>query len=301
MPYALSRQTFKSAQRTIEHSSTSLTKDLSLLAKSAPKATPETTLANLDALIGKAQTLKRKLESLHDEEQKLNASSAARIAHLEELYAMESLADVKYETWSRTRLSRLLVDYLLRSGYIESAAHLSRAKNISSLVDVDAFISAHKIEASLREGRSVTQALNWCKENGSNLKKVGGVAGTLEFELRLQQYVELVRKGHEAMHGVGDGEGEDGDMRMVDDEEDLVGEGDGGVALEDRRAEGARQLAVARDHAKKWLIGSGGNVEFEVVGKAAGLLAYKPWDRVEPYAVCPFLFYDLISTRRCVC
>jgi macrophage erythroblast attacher len=285
MPYALSRQTFKSAQRSLEHTSAFVTKDLSSLAKSSTSrsATPDKTLQDLDAIIGKMQGLKRKLESLHEEESKLNHSATARIQHLEELYSMESLADVKYENWSRVRLSRLLVDYLLRSGYVESASHLASAKGIEELVDVDAFVAAHKIEKSLREGRSVTPSLNWCKENSQGLKRLGG---NLEFELRLQQYIELVRKGHEGLHGVGGDNDEEGDDRMegvADEEEDMAG----GVELEDvereRKVAGAEKLMEARIHAKKWL--APGSADTEILGKAAGLLAFKPWDPVEPYAV----------------
>ena len=38
---------------------------------------------------------------------------------------MHDVEDVKYEVWSRTRLDRLLVDYLLRHGYNESARALA--------------------------------------------------------------------------------------------------------------------------------------------------------------------------------
>jgi hypothetical protein len=46
---------------------------------------------------------------------------------------------------------------------------------------------------------------------------------------------------------------------------------------------GEKKLVEARAHAKKYLSGNG---DFELLRRAAGLLAYKPWDEVEPYAVC---------------
>lgn len=264
MPYNLSRQTFKSAQRTLEHQTTNLTANLTSITKASMKTeSPERTLHDLDSMINKMQTLKRKLEGLHDEEMRLNRASKARVQHLQDLYDVKSLVDVKYEDWSRTRLSRLLVDHLLRNGYSESATHLAQSKGIEELVDVDAFVACHKIEKSLREGRNTTPALNWCKENGQTLKKMGG---NLEFELRLQQYIELVRQGHEG-------------SRDVDTNMDEGGEDYGGGVLMNRTA-GLQKLAEARIHAKKFLTTTG---DTEIIQRAAGLLAYKPWDNVEPY------------------
>jgi macrophage erythroblast attacher len=259
MPYELSRRNFKNAQRVIEHSSTNITTTLAATTKAASKSPPETTLASLDAMISKMDTLKRKLEVLHTEEMNIHHSAKARIRHLQDLYEVGSLVDVKYDEWSRTRLARLLVDYLLREGYSESAAHLAQSKGIAELVDVDAFVACHRIERSLREGMSTSLALEWCKEHGKELKKSGSM---LEFELRLQQYIELVRQGHEAgMSGMDGVEGEG------------VSIGGGG---------GEMKLVEARVHAKRYLSGSG---DFELLRRAAGLLAYRPWDEMEPYAV----------------
>ncbi|KAH3940558.1 protein degradation-related protein FYV10-like protein [Parastagonospora nodorum] len=261
MPYELSRRNFKNAQRVIEHSSANMTTSLAAATKAASKsASPDATLDSLDAMISKMQALKRKLEGLHEEETRIHKSAKARLRHLQDLYDVNSLVDVKYDEWSRTRLSRLLVDYLLREGYSESAAHLAQSKEIEDLVDVDAFVACHKIERSLREGMSTSLALDWCKEHSKELKKGGSM---LEFELRLQQYIELVRQGHEA--GLSDMDG-------------IEGHGMNGVSL--GTGGGETKLVEARVHAKKYLSTSG---DFELLRKAAGLLAYKPWDDVEPY------------------
>lgn len=273
MPYELSRRNFKTAQRHIERDTANLVKELAATQAIAPTASADTTLSSLDSMISKMQGLKRKLEGLHEEEMRIHKSSKARLQHLQDLYEIQSLVDVKYDEWSRTRLSRLLVDYLLREGYSESAAHLAQSKNIEQLVDVDAFVACHKIERSLREGKRTSEALKWCQENGQGLKKVGNM---LEFELRLQQYIELVRQGHEA--GISD-------AGSLDDD------GLNGVSL--GGAGGEAKLVEARAHAKKYLSTSG---DFELLGRAAGLLAYRPWDEVEPYAVRRLLGYVAVSS-----
>ena len=88
-----------------------------------------------------------------------------------ELYGMQSLDDVKYEEWSRTRLDRLLVDYLLRNGYKESAGALAREKGIEDLVDVETFVQMGRVRESLLNGR-VTEALAWCNENKKELRRM---------------------------------------------------------------------------------------------------------------------------------
>ena len=150
---------------------------------------PEKTVASLDSMIDRMKGLKRKLEALQEEEKILHQQSSKRLQHLNDMYKIPSLVDVKYDEWSRVRLNRLLVDYLLRMGYSDSARALAQEKNIEDLVDINVFVKCHKIEASLKSGNTA-DALEWLKENRHSLKTA---ANHLEFELRLQQYIELRR------------------------------------------------------------------------------------------------------------
>jgi macrophage erythroblast attacher len=116
------------------------------------------------------QGLKRKMEVLHEEEKKILTQSRRRILHLEDLYRIPSLADVKYDEWSRVRLDRLLVDHMLRSGYLQSAKQLAEEKDICDLVDLNVFVQCQRIADSLRRGET-KDALQWCGENKVALKK----------------------------------------------------------------------------------------------------------------------------------
>ena len=78
---------------------------------------------------------------------------------------------MKYDDWSKVRLDRLLVDYLLRRGYLDSARELAREKRVEELVDVGVFEEVGRIERSLREGR-MEAALGWCSENKTGLRKI---------------------------------------------------------------------------------------------------------------------------------
>lgn len=131
---------------------------------------PDQTLAALDAMISRMQGLKRKMQSLQEEEKKIQTQSRKRIQHLEALYNIPSLADVKYDQWSRVRLDRLLVDHMLRSGYSESAKQLAKERDIEGLVDLEVFTQCQRVVESLHRGET-KEALQWCGENKAALKK----------------------------------------------------------------------------------------------------------------------------------
>lgn len=111
------------------------------------------------------------METLHEEEKALHEASRRRLIHLQDLYEIQSLADVKYDEWSRVRLNRLLVEYLVRQGYGESARGLAREKGIEALVDLEVFARCEKVGRSMKE-RSLDECLGWCAEHRVLMKKV---------------------------------------------------------------------------------------------------------------------------------
>lgn len=171
LPHELARKNFKIAQRNVEREQGSILSTLKTTANaslSGQAAAP--TLASLDTMISRMQGLKRKLQSLHEDEKAIQRHSRRRIQHLQALYEIPSLADVKYDDWSRVRLNRLLVDYLLRSGYGESARALAQEKGIEDLVDLDVFVQCHLVERSLRNRRT-QECLAWCMEHKPMMRK----------------------------------------------------------------------------------------------------------------------------------
>ncbi|KAL1878810.1 hypothetical protein VTK73DRAFT_7463 [Phialemonium thermophilum] len=191
LPYELLRKNFRSAHWTFEKDSSTvktLLKDAATGSLNGNNS-PEDVLKSLDSMLAKMRGLKRKLSAYADEETRICQQMNARFKHLQELSTIRTVDDVKYESWSRVRLNRLLVDYLLRHGYGASAAALADEKQLRELVDIETFTSANKIRKSLEDG-SVTEALAWCNENKKELRKMDS---NLEFMLRYQQYIELVR------------------------------------------------------------------------------------------------------------
>jgi len=191
LPFELLRKNFKIAHFNVEKESTAIKTTLKDTTTSSltTNASPDEVLKSVDSMLARMRGLKRKLNACSEEENRLHQQSQSRIKHLGELYAMQSLDDVKYEEWSRTRLDRLLVDYLLRNGYKESAQALAKEKGIEDLVDVETFVQMSRVRECLQNGR-VTEALAWCAENKKDLRRM---ESNLEFMLRFQQYIELVR------------------------------------------------------------------------------------------------------------
>ena len=172
LPHEVARKNFKTVQKHVERENKDVLSALKATANaSLAGQNPSRTIASLETMITRMQGLKRKMEHLHGEEKALHQASRKRILHLQDLYEIPSLADVKYDEWSRVRLNRLLVDYLLRCGYGESAKALAREKGIEELVDVEVFVQCHRVEESLRR-RSTQECLAWCAEHRPMMKKL---------------------------------------------------------------------------------------------------------------------------------
>lgn len=143
----------------------------------------EEAVNQLTTLVSRLQGLKRKLEDGSKAENLQAHRCRARLDHLDAAEA-ENLSE-----WNNTRLKRLLVDYLLRMSYYDSASKLAECSNIQELVDIEVFHEAKKVIDALHN-KDVGPALAWCAENKSRLKKS---KSKFEFQLRLQEFVELVR------------------------------------------------------------------------------------------------------------
>ncbi|KAF9674813.1 hypothetical protein SADUNF_Sadunf10G0166000 [Salix dunnii] len=137
----------------------------------------------LTSLVSRLQGLKRKMEEERRTENLQAERCRARIDHLESPDA-ENLTG-----WANMRLKRILVDYMLRMSYYDTGLKLAESSNMLDLVDIDVFLEAKKVIDAL-QNMEIAPALAWCAENKSRLKKL---KSKFEFQLRLQEYIELVR------------------------------------------------------------------------------------------------------------
>ena len=141
--------------------------------------TVRTAQASLDGMITRMETLKRKLETVQAEEKEGHRHTRARMQHVQDLYDVQGLDEPRFEDWSKIRLNRLLVDYLLRSGHTESARGLAERTEIEDLVDIEAFQQCTRICKSLQQMKT-QEALAWCGENKQTLKKMN-VSNSIQY------------------------------------------------------------------------------------------------------------------------
>lgn len=174
LPYELLRKNFRSAHFAIEKENASLRSAAEAAAKAAMRQTADkdTTLRSLDAMIEQAEALKRKLGEFAATEETLTTNLEKRLDYMDAIYNMNTYEDVGYEAWSRTRLDRLMVEYMFQQGFIDSGLALARDREIEHLVDAEPFMQCNKIIQSLKR-HSVSEALAWCSENKKELRKMG--------------------------------------------------------------------------------------------------------------------------------
>lgn len=145
-------------------------------------------LKSLDAMVTRLTNTKRKLEQFRREAEGHEQRCRLRIEHLRVAPGTGVSAE-DAQRWNLQRVDRTLVDFMLRGGMYDSARMLAESAKIEALTDLDVFVEAQRIARAL-ENHDCGPALTWSAENRTKLRKL---KSTLEFELRLQEFVELVR------------------------------------------------------------------------------------------------------------
>lgn len=143
-------------------------------------------------MVEKLQVLKRKAaESISDELHATNVCKR-RIEHLKDhevVTATGTISQGSLNQWRRKRLDRMIVEYFLRNGYYNAAITLAEKSEIKDLTNIDIFLTSREVEKSLAN-RETSKCLIWCHDNKSKLRKL---KSNMEFNLRMQEFIELVR------------------------------------------------------------------------------------------------------------
>ncbi|KAH9973794.1 CTLH/CRA C-terminal to lish motif domain-containing protein [Lactifluus volemus] len=189
VPYENYRKVFRTAQKNIERELGAIQTASNDLANNASQ-TPEEAIKSIEGIIGRVEGLKRKLSDLQE-----TAGSPTlqvmreRCKHLAIIEDIQSSKDSEYARWVDIRLDRWIVDWVLRHGREQTARHIAQERALrQELVDIDLFMDIRRIEDALSR-HSCAEALAWCGENKNALRN----SSTLEFDLRLQEYIELTR------------------------------------------------------------------------------------------------------------
>ncbi|KAF8884918.1 CTLH/CRA C-terminal to lish motif domain-containing protein [Gymnopilus junonius] len=200
VPYESYRKIFRTSQKNVERDLGGAQTTANDLVSRGPSGSlsPDEAVKSIDNMIGKVENLKRKLADLHETAGKPNQDvMRERLHHLATVETLQNTSQSEFSRWADIRLDRWLVDWCLRTGKEKSARSIAKEKGIETLVDIDLFSDIRRIEDALSR-HSCVEALAWCSENKTALRKI---KSTLEFDLRMQEYIELsrVRKTLEAI------------------------------------------------------------------------------------------------------
>ncbi|RXG72904.1 Macrophage erythroblast attacher [Armadillidium vulgare] len=133
------------------------------------------------------QQIYRKAEDVTQEEIECGRVIKRRVEHLKE---HDSTSPAVICQWRKLRLDRLLMEYVLRAGYYNTASELIKGSPIKDLTNLDIFLVANDVEISLKN-KDTTKCLAWCHDNKSKLRKLNS---TLEFNVRVQEFIEFIKQ-----------------------------------------------------------------------------------------------------------
>jgi len=132
LPFEQLKRAARTSQKYIEKELTNLSTNVAELANKTTSGAiqPEDASRSLDAMLERLQKLKRKLEETKQEELTYTTRTKQRLDHLDELGNIQYMDSDDYERWSRIRLDRMLVDYVLRNGCMNTAEKLAKDAEI---------------------------------------------------------------------------------------------------------------------------------------------------------------------------
>lgn len=198
VPYEILNKRFRSAQKVIDREVSHVQNAVTDLESEVNRADQSCVTVGsisdlLSGVIEKLSVLKRKANDSMTEELDSAHSCKKRLEHIKE-YCARTPSKVGPEAtnitnWKRQRLDRMLVEHFLRCGYYDSAVKLAVQSGIENMTNIDLFLVSRQVEESLRR-KETSKCLSWCYDNKTKLRKLHS---TLEFELRQQEFIELVR------------------------------------------------------------------------------------------------------------
>lgn len=209
-PFEKANKAFRLYHKQLTRELAAATRSLTSLHEQQPPAQRtdvDALVIKLDELASRIRALKQDAKVRTAEQQRELESCLQRARYVRELEAATPHMDPKRNASSvdeelkssaqRVLTDRLIADYLLSRGYLESSKIIQESKDVAHLVDHELHSECQRILLDLRAHNTAT-ALAWCAQNASRLRRL---QSRLEFRLRLQEFVELVRS-HKQMEAI---------------------------------------------------------------------------------------------------
>jgi len=192
VPYEILNKKFRSAQKVLDREGSHVTSSLGEVDRGLGEVVDRVAITQqLDNIKEQLVQLKSKGGESIVDETKIAEVTRKRASHLKQ-GCVEDQSPVQEKQWRRVRLDRMLVEYFLRQGFYTTAIELASSSGIEDLTNIEVFLTAREVEESLSRC-DITKCLAWCHDNKSKLRKM---KSTLEFQVRLQEFLELVKCGN---------------------------------------------------------------------------------------------------------
>jgi len=197
VPYETLNKQYRNVQKAIDRDCSGLSQTICAAEKVTKSAELNRAdlLNSLSSVCDKLRAIKKRSVDLRNEEKDLLKLVKKRIDHLKDHEVPNVIVN---KSFKKLRFDRMLIDYFLRTGFYQSAQLLATKSNIHDMTNIEIFLVEKEIVESLRN-KETSKCLAWCNENKSKLKKINS---NLEFTLRQQEFIELVRSQRcvEAVH-----------------------------------------------------------------------------------------------------
>ena len=140
VPYEMLNKKFRTAQknldREVSHVTTTLAEVDKMLADPGAQVDRQTLHQKLETIKEQLVTIKSKGGEILSEEVAVADTIKVRCQHLREGCDVTK-DDVEIKQWRKTRLDRMLVEYLLRQGYYDTALQLADSSNVAHLSNTE--------------------------------------------------------------------------------------------------------------------------------------------------------------------
>jgi len=191
VPYEVLNKKFRTTQKTLDREVSHFQNAVQEFERDISSDVAMTDTSHISSLLSgmveKLKVLKRKADEGINDELQAGLVCKKRLEHLKE---HNSPCEAIVKNWRRRRLDRMLVEYFLRCGYYNSANKLANNSDLNDLTNIDLFMISKEVEHSLAN-HETSKCLAWCHDNRSKLRKL---RSTMEFNLRIQEFIELVRQ-----------------------------------------------------------------------------------------------------------
>lgn len=198
VPYEILNKKFRTTQKTLDKQVNQVQCCSNEVEKSLNSGSNVSEIRKLlGGVVERLQVLKRKADESTLQEIMATYVCKRRLDHLKCNSSLEPASSYEVwqaaiDKWKRIRMDRMIIEHFLRLGYYETAEQLAGRTEIRQFTNLDIFCTPREVERDLAEHKTA-KCIAWFSDNKSKLRKINS---NIEFQLRVQEFVELIRENN---------------------------------------------------------------------------------------------------------